>query len=107
MISPTVPCRSANYRALPLRELPGLDVDQLAADPLTALEKALADRPEPSERIEEAARLLVATTVTATAARLHISERHLHALFTEATSLSPKHFARIDRVRTVLAADAG
>ncbi|WP_406194731.1 AraC family transcriptional regulator [Kitasatospora sp. NBC_01560] len=92
---------------LPLGELPGLDVDQLAADPVTALEKALADRPEPSERLDEAARLLVGATVAATAARLHISERRLHALFTDATGLSPKHFARIDRVRTVLAADAG
>ncbi|MGW6287286.1 helix-turn-helix domain-containing protein [Streptomyces sp. NPDC055107] len=97
--------------ALPLRELPGLDVDQFAADPVTALEMALADRPEPSERLEEAARLLVDATVNATvnatAARLHISERRLHALFTDATGLSPKHFARIDRVRTVLASDAG
>ncbi|MFF2042596.1 helix-turn-helix domain-containing protein [Kitasatospora sp. NPDC058170] len=92
---------------LPLGELPGLDIDQLAADPVTALERALVDRPEPSERLEEAARLLVGTTVTATAARLHISERRLHALFTDATGLSPKHFARIDRVRTVLAADVG
>ncbi|MFD7641574.1 helix-turn-helix domain-containing protein [Kitasatospora sp. NPDC059795] len=93
--------------ALPLRELPDLDIDQLAADPVTVLERALADRPEPSGRLEEAARLLVGTTVTATAARLHISERRLHALFTDATGLSPKHFARIDRVRTVLAADTG
>ncbi|MFJ1800711.1 helix-turn-helix domain-containing protein [Streptomyces sp. NPDC088180] len=93
--------------ALPLRDLPGLDVDQLAADPVTALERALADRPEPSERLEGAARLLVDATVNATAARLHIGERRLHALFTDATGLSPKHFARIDRVRTVLASDAG
>ncbi|MDX3452954.1 AraC family transcriptional regulator [Streptomyces sp. ME02-8801-2C] len=92
--------------ALPLHELPGLDIDQLAADPVTALEKALADRPEPSDRLEEAARLLVGATVTATAARLYISERRLHTLFTDATGLSPKHFARINRVRTVLAADA-
>ncbi|MFE6053947.1 helix-turn-helix domain-containing protein [Kitasatospora sp. NPDC056446] len=92
---------------LTLPELPGLEIDQFAADPVTALEKALADRPEPSERLEEAARLLTGTTVTATAARLHLSERRLHALFTDATGLSPKHFARIDRVRAVLAADAG
>ncbi|MEU3563781.1 AraC family transcriptional regulator [Kitasatospora sp. NPDC006786] len=92
---------------LPLGELPGLDIDQLAADPVAALEEALADRSEPSERLEEAARLLADTTVSATAARLHTSERRLHALFTDATGLSPKHFARIDRVRTVLAADAG
>ncbi|GKQ40708.1 hypothetical protein ALMP_72310 [Streptomyces sp. A012304] len=94
-------------RAVPLRELPGLDVDQFAADPVAALEKALADRPEPSGRLGEAARLLVGANVATTAARLHMSERRLHTLFTDGTGLSPKHFARIDRVRTVLAADAG
>ncbi|MGW7416358.1 helix-turn-helix domain-containing protein [Streptomyces sp. NPDC054863] len=101
------PLRDLADRVLPLRELPGLDIDQLAADPAAALAAALADLPEPSQRLEEAARLLVATTVTATAARLHLSERRLHALFTEGTGLSPKHFSRIARVRTVLAADAG
>lgn len=92
---------------LPLRDLPGLDVDELAADPVAALEKALAGRPSPSERLDEAVRLLVGSSVTETAARLHIGERRLHALFTDATGLSPKRFARIDRLRTVLAADAG
>ncbi|MFH9981923.1 helix-turn-helix domain-containing protein [Streptomyces sp. NPDC017179] len=101
------PLRDLADRALPLRELPGLDVDQLAADPIAALEKALAGRPEPSGRLEEAARLVVGATVATTAARLHMSERRLHTLFTDGTGLSPKHFARIDRVRTVLAADAG
>jgi AraC-like DNA-binding protein len=101
------PLRDLADRALPLRELPGLEVDQFAADPVAALEEALADVPEPSARLEEAARLLVGTTVAATAATLHISERRLHALFTDGTGLSPKHFARIGRVRTVLAADAG
>lgn len=93
--------------AVSLRELPGLDVDHLAADPVTALESARAGRPEPSERVHEAARLLAGATVAETAARLHLSERRLRGLFTEATGLSPKHFARIDRVRTVLAAGAG
>ncbi|WP_308402768.1 AraC family transcriptional regulator [Streptomyces sp. AC550_RSS872] len=101
------PLRDFADRALLLRELPGLDIDQFAADPVTALENAWADRPEPSERLEEAARLLAGSTVAETAARLHISERRLHALFTEGTGLSPKHFARIDRVRTVLAAGVG
>ncbi|MFF9042138.1 helix-turn-helix domain-containing protein [Streptomyces sp. NPDC014892] len=92
--------------ALPLRELPGLDLDRLAVNPVTALEEALTERPEPSERLDEAARLLAGATVTATAARLHISERRLRTLFTDATGLSPKHFARINRIRTVLAAGA-
>ncbi|MDT0542274.1 helix-turn-helix domain-containing protein [Streptomyces lonegramiae] len=98
------PLRDLADRALPLRELPGLDVDHFAADPIAALEEALAGRPE---RLEEAARLLAGATVATTAARLHISERRLYTLFTDGTGLSPKHFARIDRVRTVLAADAG
>jgi AraC-like DNA-binding protein len=37
------------------------------------------------------------------AGRLNISERHLRNLFTEAVGVSPRQFARIDRVRTVLA----
>lgn len=56
------PLRDLADRALPLRELPGLDVDRLAADPIAALEEALADRPEPPERLEEAARLLAGTS---------------------------------------------
>ncbi|MEW2400180.1 AraC family transcriptional regulator [Streptomyces sp. NPDC046862] len=101
------PLRGLADRVLPLGALPGLDVDRLAADPIAALETALADRPEPPERLDEAARLLAGTTVAATAARLHLSERRLHTLFTDATGLSPKLFARIDRVRTVLAAGSG
>ncbi|MFD7732447.1 helix-turn-helix domain-containing protein, partial [Kitasatospora phosalacinea] len=88
----------------PLGELPGLDVDRFAADPVAALGAALADRPEPPERLAEAARLLATGTVAGAAARLHLSERRLHVLFTDATGLSPKHFARIERVRAVLAA---
>jgi AraC-like DNA-binding protein len=101
------PLRDLADRAMPLPELPGLDVEQFAADPIAALERALADRPEPPGRHGEAARLLAGTSVATTAARLHMSERRLHTLFTDGTGLSPKHFARIDRVRTVLAAGAG
>ncbi|WP_243744898.1 helix-turn-helix domain-containing protein [Streptomyces hainanensis] len=101
------PPRDLADRVLPLRALPGLDVDRLAADPIAALETALTDRPEPAGRLEEAARLLAGTTVAAAAARLHLSERRLRTLFTEGTGLSPKRFARIDRVRAVLAAGPG
>lgn len=41
--------------------------------------------------------------VATAARRLHVSERHLRNLFVDGVGLSPKHFARIDRVRTVLA----
>ncbi|MDT0269904.1 AraC family transcriptional regulator [Streptomyces sp. DSM 44915] len=95
-------------RALPLDALPGLDLDRLATDPTGALTAALADRPPPSGQLDVAARLLAdATPVAAVAARLRLGERRLRALFTEATGLSPKRFARIDRLRAVLAAEAG
>lgn len=94
-------------RVLPLGELPGLDLDLLAADPVVALGAALADRPEPSRRLDEAARLPAGSTIGETASRLGIGERRLHVLFTDGTGLSPKHFARIERVRAVLAAGTG
>jgi AraC-like DNA-binding protein len=45
----------------------------------------------------------VGVGVAAVARRLHVSERQLRNLFAQAVGLSPKQFARIDRVRTVLA----
>ncbi|MGW7295768.1 helix-turn-helix domain-containing protein [Streptomyces xiamenensis] len=101
------PLRDLADRVLPLRALPGLDIDQLATDPVTALDGAWAGLPGPPARLDEAARLLSGATVAATAARLHLSERRLHTLFLDGTGLSPKRFARIDRLRTVLAAGAG
>jgi AraC-like DNA-binding protein len=44
-----------------------------------------------------------AERVRDTAWQLKISERQLRTLFAETVGVSPKHFARIDRVRTVLA----
>jgi len=98
------PVRELVDRALPLRDLPGLDVDRLAHDPVGALEAALADRKAHPDLVAEAAGLLTNANVAATAHRLHISERRLRTLFVDRIGLSPKHFARIDRVRTVLAA---
>lgn len=90
-------------RAVPVPDLPGLDPDRLAADPVGALTSALRDREPPDDLLEHAARLLPGADVAATARRLHVSERHLRNLFTEGVGLAPKHFARIARVRTVLA----
>ncbi|MFD5175828.1 helix-turn-helix domain-containing protein [Nocardia sp. NPDC058379] len=45
----------------------------------------------------------VAPSVPDLAARLAVSERQLRALFATGIGVSPKHFARIDRVRRVLA----
>jgi|GEM_PF-2081864 len=41
--------------------------------------------------------------VSATATRLHVSERSLREVFTSTVGLGPKQFARIDRLREVLA----
>ncbi|MBP2702244.1 AraC family transcriptional regulator [Microbispora sp. RL4-1S] len=49
---------------------------------------------------------LMSTTgerVATLARRLSVSERHLRDVFTDRVGLPPKHFARIQRVRTVLA----
>ncbi|WP_432052528.1 helix-turn-helix domain-containing protein [Streptomyces xiamenensis] len=100
------PLRDLADRVLPLRALPGLDIDQFATDPVTALDGAWSGLPGPPARLDEAARLLAGGTVAAAAARLNLSERRLHTLFLDGTGLSPKRFARIDRLRTVLAAGA-
>jgi len=89
-------------RAVPVRELPGLDLDQLVDDPIGALTSALADRPAGDDLVAAAAELLTGADVAGTAARLHVSERRLRTLFGDAVGLSPKHFARIGRVRRVL-----
>lgn len=56
----------------------------------------------PNELVENAARLLAAgATVRSVAHALDVSERHLRNLFNQKTGLSPKRFARIQRVRSV------
>lgn len=92
-------------RALPVKELRGLDADRLADDPVAALVKVLG--PVDQDVIGRAAGLLADDTVAAAARRLHVSERQLRTLFSDGIGLSPKHFARIDRVRAVLAAGHG
>ncbi|MFL6122992.1 helix-turn-helix domain-containing protein [Actinophytocola sp.] len=90
-------------RAVPIRELPGLDLGRLADDPVGALSAALAGRAVGNDLVAAAAELLAGATVAGTAARLHVSERRLRTLFADGVGLSPKHFARIGRVRRVLA----
>lgn len=101
------PVRDLADRAVRVRELPGLDVDGLVEDPVGALAAAVAERPVDDDLVAEAAELLAEAGVAATARRLHVSERRLRALFADGVGLSPKHFARIDRVRTVLATASG
>ncbi len=80
---------------------------------MTYLEGVLPHRISESETerahrvvLREAISVLTADTAPAIpdlAARLAVSERHLRALFSAGVGVSPKHFARIDRVRRVLA----
>ncbi|MGB3440018.1 MAG: helix-turn-helix domain-containing protein [Actinophytocola sp.] len=94
-------------RAVRVRALPGLDADSLVADPVGALAAWFAERRADDGLVAAAASLLADEGVAATARRLHVSERRLRALFADGVGLSPKHFARIDRVRTVLATASG
>ncbi|WP_067566733.1 helix-turn-helix domain-containing protein [Nocardia acidivorans] len=56
--------------------------------------------------LESAVRALSTSTgsIADLAAALSVSERHLRNLFTAGIGVSPKHFARITRIRQVLAA---
>lgn len=101
------PVRDLTDRAVAARALPGLDVDRLVEDPVAALAAAFAERRVDDDLVAEASGLLADAGVAATARRLHVSERRLRALFADGVGLSPKHFARIDRVRTVLASASG
>jgi methylphosphotriester-DNA--protein-cysteine methyltransferase len=56
-----------------------------------------------SELVRAAAGLLSTSDIQDSAKRLHVSERHLRNLFTEGVGMPPKRFARINRVRKVLA----
>lgn len=94
-------------RSLPVRELPGLDIDRLVDDPVGVLVATLAGRSTGDDLVGTAAELLADTNVAATARRLHVSERRLRTLFASGVGLSPKHFARIGRVRAVLGAAPG
>jgi AraC-like DNA-binding protein len=99
------PVRDLADRAVPVGALPGLDVDGLVEDPVGALAAAFAGRRVDDDLVAEAADLLADEGVAATARRLHVSERRLRVLFADGVGLSPKHFARINRVRTVLASE--
>lgn len=100
------PVRDLADRAVRVSELPGLDLAGFIDDPVRALVAAAAGR-ETGDLVAEAAEMLADEGVAATARRLHLSERRLRALFTDGVGLSPKHFARIDRVRTVLSTASG
>jgi AraC-like DNA-binding protein len=71
-----------------------------------ALLESLHDGMDPPDRLLREAIESLSTTderIGALARRLSVSERRLRDLFTDRVGLSPKRFARIQRVRTVLA----
>ncbi|MFC9996795.1 helix-turn-helix domain-containing protein [Nocardia sp. NPDC127526] len=115
-----LPAADLTDRALPLGDVPGpaaelatalteLDSEEVAA----FLEQWLPQRLSEDPATRDHRRLLTAAVtaltsstapVPALAATLAVSERQLRNLFTAGIGVSPKHFARIDRVRRILAA---
>lgn len=99
-------------RIVPLTDLWGRAsteelAELLAGGDLSRVGETLARRGEVVGLVREAASLLAGQDRVASAARrLHVSERHLRTVFTDGVGLSPKQFARIHRVRTVLATPA-
>ncbi|MEU8895117.1 helix-turn-helix domain-containing protein [Nocardia sp. NPDC048505] len=112
-----VPAVDLADRVLRLTDLPGpaadLAPDLTELDPreiFPFLESALPHllSEHPAERahrrlLHTATAALATAPVHAVAAHLAVSERQLRNLFTAGIGVSPKHFARIDRVRSVLA----
>ncbi|CCH34657.1 helix-turn-helix transcriptional regulator [Actinosynnema sp. NPDC047251] len=75
------------------------------------LRKRLAERFATAELgrdavVAQAVRTVPELGVAGAARALHVSERHLRTLFRDAVGLSPKQYARIDRVRRVVASGA-
>ncbi|MGI5372742.1 helix-turn-helix domain-containing protein [Streptomyces sp. CA-251387] len=117
-----VPAVELAGRAVPLGDLPGGTAGRLAAelgrlDPEEAVAHLADVLPERLASAADRSRTeLVRAGVDAMSVRtgrlprpvgdvareLAVSERQLRNLFAEGVGLSPKHYARIDRVRTVL-----
>jgi AraC-like DNA-binding protein len=77
----------------------------LAALADTLLDRAAGSAPAGGELTVAAARALAdGDRLTVAARRVGVSERHLRNLFHTEVGVSPKHFARLDRLRRVLAA---
>lgn len=98
-----VPVDELVDRVVPLSELWGRSVDDAAGLRSVLAHRAASADPRRSDLVHAAARLLRTRGVAETARELDISERHLRTLFTRAVGLSPKQFARVERVRRVVA----
>ncbi|WP_218021381.1 AraC family transcriptional regulator [Nocardia crassostreae] len=115
-----LPAADLADRALPLGEVPGPAAEFAAAltelgpeDALGFLEQALPHRISEDAIARDHRRLLAAAVdsllgapapVGALAADLAVSERQLRNLFATGIGVSPKHFARIARIRRIVAA---
>ncbi|MFI1443988.1 helix-turn-helix domain-containing protein [Streptomyces fructofermentans] len=104
----TLPDASARQLA---RELKGLEPAEVVGHLAEVLPERLPARTDQGRReVLRAAVEALSTTAGRTPAPIHdlarrlaVSERQLRNLFAEGVGVSPKHFARIDRVRHVLA----
>jgi AraC-like DNA-binding protein len=90
-------------RAVPLSEVWGRPIGDEAGLKSELLNRLASVDPGRSDLVHAAARLLRTRGVAEAARALDVSERHLRTLFTKAVGLSPKQFARVDRVRRVVA----
>jgi AraC-like DNA-binding protein len=89
------------------------DLGEVGPDPrliLTRIEAALLDRVGPPRRTDRSELTAAATRaiagrtrLTSVARQIGVSERQLRNLFASEVGLSPKHYARIARLRRVLA----
>ncbi|MFX0573339.1 helix-turn-helix domain-containing protein [Nocardia nepalensis] len=113
-----VPAADLADRVVRLADLPGVAADlahELAAlptaDVLPLLEELLPQRisDDPTQRAhrellrDAVAAIPTTTSVHELATDLAVSERQLRNLFTTGIGVSPKHFARIGRIRQILA----
>lgn len=98
-----VPVDELAGRVVPLSEVWGRSVGDEAELTSALLSRVATVDPRRSDLVHAAARLLRTHGVAETARALDVSERHLRTLFTRAVGLSPKRFARVDRVRRVVA----
>ncbi|MEU0878129.1 helix-turn-helix domain-containing protein [Lentzea sp. NPDC005914] len=94
-------------RVVPLRDIRREEPVGQRSDPAQFLEALIEDMSVGLSRngdsVGKAADLLSTSDVQASAQRLHVSERHLRNVFVDSVGLSPKRFARIERVRSILA----
>ena len=98
-----VPVDELVDRVVPLSEVWGRPVGDEAALRSALLSRVAATDPKRSDLVHAAAGLLRTRGVAQTARALAVSERHLRTVFTRAVGLSPKQYARVDRVRRVVA----